>query len=76
MRKQMAKQSDATARFEKHWRKAMEQPELVEAPAVKLEVDLSPMAVLTRLREVDRAALGLSADAVEDTLKRLRDRFL
>jgi hypothetical protein len=54
----------------------MEQPELVEAPAVKLEVDLSPMAVLTRLREVDRAALGLSADAVEDTLKRLRDRFL
>jgi hypothetical protein len=53
----------------------MEQPELVEAPPVKLDVDLSPMGVLARMRQLDRAALGLSADAVEDTLKRLRDRF-
>jgi hypothetical protein len=71
----MAKQSDATARFEKRWKQAAEQPELVEAPPVKLDVDLSPMGVLARMREVDRSALGLSADAVEDTLKRLRDRF-
>lgn len=71
----MVKQSDATARFEKRWKQAVEQPELVEAPAVKLDVDLSPVAVLARMRELDRAALGLSADAVEDTLKRLRDRF-
>lgn len=72
----MAKQTDATARFEKRWQKAMEQPELVAAPAVQLDVDLSPMAVLGRMRELDRAALGLGADALEDTLKRLRDRFL
>jgi hypothetical protein len=71
----MAKQSDATKRFEKRWKQAVEQAELVEAPAVKLEVDLSPRAVLTRMRDLDRAALGLSADALEDTLKRLRDRF-
>jgi hypothetical protein len=71
----MAKQYDATARFEKRWKQAVEQPELVEAPAVKLDVDLSPTAVLNRLREADRAALGLGADAVEDTLKRLRDRL-
>ena len=43
---------------------------------MKLDVDLSPAGVLSRMRELDRAALGgLSADAVEDTLKRLRDRF-
>ena len=72
----MAKQSDATARFEKRWKKAMEQPELVEAPAVKLAVDLSPMAVLARLREVDRAALGNRADEIQGMLDRLRDRFL
>lgn len=71
----MAKQSDASARFEKRWKQAVEQPELVEAPAVKLDVDLSPTAVLSRMRGLDRAALGLSADAVEDTLKRLRDRL-
>jgi hypothetical protein len=72
----MAKQSDATTRFEKRWKKAMKQPELVEAQAVKLEVDLSPMAVLTRLREVDRAALGNRADELQGMLDRLRDRFL
>jgi hypothetical protein len=72
----MTKQSDATARFEKHWKKAMEQPELVKAPAVKLDVDLSPMAVLARLREVDRAALGNRADEIQGMLDRLRDRFL
>jgi hypothetical protein len=71
----MAKQDDATTRFEKRWKQATEQPELVEAPAVTLDVDLSPMTVMTRLREADRAALGLSADMVEDTLKRLRDRL-
>ena len=71
----MAKQSDATARFEKRWKQAVEQPELVEAPAVKLDVDLSPMGVLARMRELDRDALGYGADAVEDMLKGLRDRF-
>ncbi|MGH6920861.1 MAG: hypothetical protein ACREJ0_24525 [Geminicoccaceae bacterium] len=71
----MAKQTDATARFEKRWTQAVEQPELIEAPAMQLDVDLSPAGVLSRMRELDRAALGLSADAVEDTLKRLRDRF-
>jgi hypothetical protein len=73
----MAKQSDATARFEKRWKKALEQPELVEAPAVKLDIDLSPMAVLTRLREADRATFGgYRPDEVKRTLDRLRDRFL
>jgi hypothetical protein len=71
----MAKKTDAAARFEKSWKQAMEQPELVEAPPVKLDVDLSPMGVLARMRQLDRAALGLSADAVEESLKRLRDRF-
>jgi hypothetical protein len=71
----MAKQSDASARFEKRWKQAVEQPELIEAPPVKLDVDLSPVGVLARMRELDRASLGLSVDALEDTLKRLRDRF-
>jgi hypothetical protein len=71
----MAKQSDATARFEKRWKQAVEQPELVEAKPVKLDIDLSPMGVLTRMRQLDRNTLGLSADALDDTLKRLRDRF-
>lgn len=71
----MAKQSDATARFEKRWKQALEQPELIEAPAVKLDADLSPIGVLARLRELDRDALGYGADAVEDMLKGLRDRW-
>ena len=71
----MIKRSEASARFEKRWQQAVEQPELVEATTVELNVDLSPAGVLTRLREIDRGALGLSADALEDTLKRLRDRF-
>jgi hypothetical protein len=54
----------------------MEQPELVEAPPVKLDVDLSPRAVLTRMREVDRALLGESTDEIEGALSKLRDRFL
>jgi hypothetical protein len=53
----------------------VEQPELVEAPPVKLDVDLSPVAVLARMRELDRDALGYGADAIEDMLKGLRDRF-
>ena len=69
------KQTDATARFEKRWKQAVEQPELVEAPPVKLDVDLSPVAVLARMRELDRDALGYGADAIEDMLKGLRDRF-
>ena len=71
----MAKQNDATARFEKRWKQAVEQPEQIEAPAVKLDVDLSPTGVLSRLRELDRDALGFGADALEDLLKGLRDRF-
>jgi hypothetical protein len=72
----MAKQDDASARFEQRWKQCMEQPELVEAPPVKLDIDLSPKAVLTRMREVDRAALGQSADEIEGVLSKLRDRFL
>lgn len=71
----MAKQSEATVRFEKRWKQALEQPELVEAQPVKLDVDLSPMAVLARLRDLDRDALGYGADAVQDMLKGLRDRW-
>jgi hypothetical protein len=71
----MAKKTDPAARFEKRWKQAMEQPELVEAPPVKLDVDLSPMGVLARMRELDRDALGYGADAVEDMLKGLRARF-
>ena len=71
----MAKQNDATARFEKRWKQAVEQPELIEAPAVKLDVDLSPARVLSRMRELDRDALGHGADALEDLLKGLRDRL-
>ena len=72
----MATQDDATARFEKRWKQAAEQPELVEAPPVRLDVDLSPRAVLTRMREVDRAMLGQSPDEIEGALSKLRDRFL
>jgi hypothetical protein len=71
----MAKQSEATARFEKRWTQALEQSELIEAEPVKLDVDLSPMGTLARMRELDRDALGYGADAVEDMLKSLRDRF-
>ena len=70
----MAKQ-DASARFEQRWKQCMEQPEVVEAPPVKLDVDLSPRAVLTRMRQVDRALLGESADEIEGALSKLRDRL-
>ena len=72
----MATKDDATARFEKRWKQAAEQPRLVEAPPVKLDIDLSPRAVLTRMREVDRATLGESPDEIEGALSKLRDRFL
>jgi hypothetical protein len=71
----MAKQDDASARFEKRWKQCMEQPEVVEAPPVKLDVDLSPRAVLNRMREVDRAMLGDSADEIQGALSKLRDRL-
>jgi len=70
----MAKQ-DSSARFEQRWKQCMEQPEVVEAPPVKLDVDLSPRAVLSRLRQVDRAMLGESADEIEGVLGKLRDRL-
>jgi hypothetical protein len=70
----MAKQ-DASARFEKRWKQCMEQPELVEAPPVKLDIDLSPRAVLTRMGQVDRALLGESADEIESVLGKLRERL-
>jgi hypothetical protein len=72
---QPVKQSDASLRFEMRWKEAAEQPELLEAPSVTLDIDLSPAAVLGKLRKVDRAALGIGAEAVEDTLKLLRDRL-
>lgn len=72
----MAEQDDVTARFEKRWQEAMAQPELVEAPAVTIDIDLSPMGVLTRLRELDRSGLGRGAEEIEGVLDRLRDRFL
>jgi hypothetical protein len=71
----MARQDVANARFEKRWKQCMEQPELVEAPPVKLDVDLSPRAVLSRMREVDRALLGESADEIQGALSKLRDRL-
>jgi hypothetical protein len=71
----MAKQSGASARFEKRWKQAVEQPELVEAPPVKLDIDLSPSGVLARMRTLDRDALGYGAEALDDVLKGLRDRF-
>lgn len=70
----MAKQ-DPSARFEQRWKQCMEQPEVVEAPPVKLDVDLSPKAVLTRMRQVDRALLGESVDEIEGALSKLRDRL-
>jgi hypothetical protein len=73
----MAKQNDdAAARFEARWKQAMEQPELIEAPPVKLPLDLSPVAVLARLREIDPDLVGRSREEVQRALDRLRDRFL
>jgi len=71
----MATQNDAKARFEKRWKQAAEQPALVEAPPIKLDVDLSPRTVLSRLREVDRATLGQTAEDIEGVLSKLRDRL-
>lgn len=71
----MTEQNDAKARFEKRWKQSMEQPELIDAPEIKLDIDLSPMAVLSRMREVDRTLLDVDADTVEETLNRLRDRL-
>jgi hypothetical protein len=73
----MAKQHDeAAARFEARWKQAMEQPELVEAPPVKIPLDLSPVAVLARLREIDPDILGRSCEEVQRALGKIRGRFL
>lgn len=71
----MAERNDAAARFEARWQQAMEQPELVEAPAVKIDIDLSPMAVLARLREVDTDLYGRSGEEIGQMLDRIRGRF-
>lgn len=71
----MAKQSDATQRFEQRWKQAMEQPEVVEAERVDIDLDLSPTAVLNRLRNVDSDLLGRSREEVEGLLDRIRDRL-
>ena len=53
----------------------MKQSELVEAPPVKLPLDLSPVAVLARLCEIDPDLVGRSRDEVQRALDRLRDSF-
>jgi hypothetical protein len=74
----MAKQHDEAAalRFEARWKQALEQPELVEAPPVKIPLDLSPVAVLARLREIDPDVLGHSCEEVQRALGKIRGRFL
>ena len=72
----MAKKDDAAVRFEVRWKQAMEQPELIEAPPVKIPLDLSPVAVLARLREVDPDIIGRSREEMQRALDRVRDRFL
>jgi hypothetical protein len=44
--------SDADLSFEVRWRKALEQPEVSVVDAKKIEIDVSPSAILARLREV------------------------
>jgi hypothetical protein len=43
---------------------------------VKLPLDLSPVAVLARLREIDPDLIGRSREEMQRALDRLRDRFL
>ncbi len=44
--------SDADLSFEVRWRKALEQPEVTLVDSKKLEIDVSPSAILSHLRQV------------------------
>jgi hypothetical protein len=51
-----AAEAGATAGFEERWRRATQQPELVSVEGRKVEIDLSPAALLSYLREVAEAS--------------------
>ena len=63
--------SDADLSFEVRWRKALEQPELSMVDAKKIEIDVSPAAILGHLREiadVSHAKGELSKQALDSIL--------
>src|SRR5215207_220896 len=63
--------SDADLGFEVRWRKALEQPEVSIVDAKKIEIDVSPSAILARLREVadvSHAKGELSKQALDSIL--------
>jgi hypothetical protein len=73
--------SDADLSFEVRWRKALEQPEVSIVDAKKIEIDVSPSAILAHLREiadVSHAKGELSKQALEHVLAcgdQLEDAF-
>lgn len=71
----MAEQNDAAARFESRWKQAQEQPEVVEAPPVNIDIDLSPTGVLARLREMDRNLFERGEEELKQMLDELREHF-
>lgn len=71
----MAEQNDAAARFEARWKQAREQPEVVEAPPVNIDIDLSPAGVLARLRDVDRDLVDRGGEELRQILDELREQF-
>ena len=63
--------SDADLSFEVRWRKALEQPEVSIADAKKIEIDVSPAAILGHLREladVSHAKGELTKQALDSIL--------
>jgi hypothetical protein len=63
--------SDADLSFELRWRKALEQPEVSIADAKKIEIDVSPSAILGHLRQmadVSHAKGELSRQALDNIL--------
>ena len=63
--------SDADLSFEVRWRKALEQPEVSIADAKKIEIDVSPSAILGHLRQiadVSHAKGELSKQALDSIL--------
>ena len=73
--------SDADLSFEVRWRKALEQPEVSVADAKKIEIDVSPSAILGHLRQMadlSHAKGELSQQALDSILgygERLEDAF-
>ena len=63
--------SDADLSFEVRWRKALEQPEVSIVDAKKIEIDVSPSAILGHLRQmadVSHAKGELSKQALDSIL--------